>query len=259
MLSLRLWLGGKIYGSVGVSGTRISPNRMVKWNCEEPEVEAHRYVAEHTTIPVPRLFGVHKVRGELALEMEFLPGCEILQVCWKNFTHQQKQALVDEISGYIKQLRALEPPNPHRVSSTDGNACRQIRVGSVKRFGPFDNISAFHKLIRGNWDFEKSTQLFGEDVVRVHQRDYRINFTHSDLGVQNILVRDDATVAAIIDWECAGYYPEYWEYKMAHYNAVLLPEFYEMLRERIERHDEELKAERILWRWLDQPLDEDRS
>ena len=46
---------------------------------------------------------------------------------------------------------------------------------------------------------------------------------------------------------------------MAHYNSVLLPEFYEMLREKIDRYDDELKAERALWRWLDQPLDEDYS
>jgi hypothetical protein len=43
---------------------------------------------------------------------------------------------------------------------------------------------------------------------------------------------------------------------MAHYNAVLLPEFYDMLKERVDRYDEELEAERVLWRKLDQPLDE---
>jgi hypothetical protein len=42
---------------------------------------------------------------------------------------------------------------------------------------------------------------------------------------------------------------------MAHYNAVLLPEFYDMMRERIDRYDEELEAERVLWQKLDQPLD----
>ena len=41
MLSLRLWLGDKIYGSVGISCTRISPNRMVKYT-EESELEARR-------------------------------------------------------------------------------------------------------------------------------------------------------------------------------------------------------------------------
>jgi hypothetical protein len=256
MLSLRLWLGGKIYGSAGISAKRISPNRMVKWNCEEPELEAQRYIAANTTIPIPRIQGVHKRKGKLALEMDFIPDCDILQACWHDFTDEQKQALVEEIGGYIKQLRDLEPPSAHRISSTDGNACRQIRVGSVKRFGPFDDASGLHTLIRGGWDLERSTTLFGEEVVRVHERDYKIRFTHGDLGVQNILVRKDATVAAIIDWECAGWYPEYWEYTMAHYNAVLLPEFYDMLREKVDRYDEELAAERILWQKLDQPLDE---
>jgi hypothetical protein len=193
-------------------------------------------------------------------KLEFLSDCETLQHCWDRFTDLEKQGLVDEIAGYIKQLRDLEPPDLHRVSSTEGNACRQIRVGTVKRFGPFDDAAGFHKLIRGNTDLEPSRQVFGEDVVQCHQRDYRIRFTHGDFGVSNILVRYDATVAAIIDWECAGWYPEYWEYTMAHYNHIYCMEFYAMLRERVEtRYDEELKAERAMWRMLDQPLDEMRG
>jgi len=257
MLSFRLWLGKKIYGS-NISIVRISPTRMIKWGCEESELEAHRYIAANTTIPVPKLHRVHNLRGKLALEMEYIADGEILRAHWGDYTDQQKMALVDEVAGYINQLRDLEPPNAHRVSSTDGNACRQIRVGSVKRFGPFDDIPAFHNFIRGNMDFENTLQGFGEEVVQVHQRDdYAIRFTHGDLGVQNILVRKDATVAAIIDWECAGWYPEYWEYTMAHYNYVMFPEFYDLLRERAgTRCDVELKAERSLWRWFDQPLDE---
>jgi hypothetical protein len=65
MLSLRLWLGGKIYGSEGISAKRISPKRMVKWNCEEPELEAQRYIAANATIPIPRIYGVHERRGKL--------------------------------------------------------------------------------------------------------------------------------------------------------------------------------------------------
>lgn len=125
----------------------------------------------------------------------------------------------------MKQLRELEPPNSHRVSSTDGNACRQIRVASVKRSGTFEDIAAFHRFVRGNVDLEGCKDVFDEAVARTHQRPYGIRFTHGDLEVQNVLVRDDATVAAIIDRECAGWYPEYWEYTMAHYNQVLLAEF----------------------------------
>ena len=42
----------------------------------------------------------------------------------------------------------------------------------------------------------------------------RILFAHSDLRPQNIIVKD-GKVAAIIDWERSGWYPEYWEYAKA--------------------------------------------
>ncbi|KAK4574083.1 hypothetical protein LTR86_001844 [Recurvomyces mirabilis] len=255
MLALRLWLGGKFFGLVGSVGARVTPGRMIKWDCDEPELEGLRYVAANTDIPIPRLYRVHRFNRRLALEIEFFSGCDTLQACWRGYTYDQKQAIVDQIGGFIKQLRKLEPPHPQRISSTDGGACRDIRVGSVKRFGPFDDLAAFHECVRGGIAPEHVEDTFGAKVARVHQRKYKVCFTHGDLGVQNILVRD-AKVVAVLDWECAGWYPEYWEYTKAHYNSVLLPEFYEMLRERIERYDEELEAERVLWRRLDQPLDE---
>lgn len=42
--------------------------------------------------------------------------------------------------------------------------------------------------------------------------------THNDLHPRNVTVRD-GKVAAILDWELAGFYPEYWEYVKAWYRA----------------------------------------
>jgi hypothetical protein len=198
---------------------------------------------------------VHSYRGQLALEMEFFTGCEILQVAWRGYSQQQKEAIVEQVCRFIAQLRQLEPLHPHRVSSTDGGPCRDIRIGSVKLCGPFENSAAFHECVRGGIAQEHAQKIFGSEVLQVHQRNHKVCFTHGDLSVQNILVRD-AKVVAIIDWECAGWYPEYWEYTKAHYNIVYLPEFYEMLRQKVVRYDDELRAERILWDRLDQPLDE---
>ncbi|KAK6856449.1 hypothetical protein PG995_006636 [Apiospora arundinis] len=39
-------------------------------------------------------------------------------------------------------------------------------------------------------------------------------FTHGDLNPSNIFVRGDEVVG-IIDWETAGWYPDYWEYTSA--------------------------------------------
>lgn len=259
LLSIRLWVGEKLFGFVGdqscPAGVRVSQKRMIKWQCEAPEVEALRFAAANTTIPIPKIYRVHHYGGKLAIEMEYLTGCSTLRIAWRQLSLQQRHAIVDEVATYIKQLRKLKPLREHEISSTHGGPCRDIRVISVKLFGPFQNSSAFHECLRGGVDMETGKKSFGEHVIEVHARDYQTRFTHGDLTAYNILVRE-GRVAAIIDWECAGWYPEYWEYTKAHYNYFYLTEFYDMLDQRIDRYDEELEAERQLWRRWNQPLDD---
>jgi hypothetical protein len=141
-----------------------------------------------------------------------------------------------------------------KISATKGGACRDVRIGSSGLFGPFDNVASFHRCLRGGVESDSTCEVFGAKIDSVHSRSYSIRFTHRDLGVPNILIRD-GKVVAIIDWECSGWYPEYWEYTKAHYNSVLVPELYEMLRQHIPRYDAESAAERELWRVFDQPYD----
>ena len=46
----------------------------------------------------------------------------------------------------------------------------------------------------------------------------RIVLTHGDLVPRNILVKN-GRIVGIIDWEMAGFYPEYWEYAKGHLYA----------------------------------------
>lgn len=40
--------------------------------------------------------------------------------------------------------------------------------------------------------------------------------THGDIQMKNIMVRSGPTMEIVIlDWECAGWYPSYWEYSIA--------------------------------------------
>jgi Ser/Thr protein kinase RdoA (MazF antagonist) len=86
-------------------------------------------------------------------------------------------------------------------------------------------------------------------------RKYRSCFTHADLTLRNIIVRE-GKVAAIIDWGFAGWYPEYWEWTKAHYNVYNIPDWYELLGLELTRYDEELVAERVLWKLFDSPIDQ---
>ena len=56
-------------------------------------------------------------------------------------------------------------------------------------------------------------------MSKSHSVKHDIVFTHGDLNLRNILVDDDGKIFGNVDWECAGWYPEYWEYTKAHFSA----------------------------------------
>lgn len=259
LLAIRIWLGKTFFGTVGdpsnPAGYRVGRHRFIKWPCQQSELDALRFIADSTTIPVPKVYRSHKYQRHLAVEMTYLRGCETLRKAWRSLSAEQKKHITRQIADAIEQLRMLRPFDDQQVSSTYGRPCRDIRVGTSKVFGPFKDVTAFHDFLRGGLSLEVSANSFGRQVVKVHERKYAINYTHGDLASLNILVRD-GNLTAIIDWECAGWYPEYWEYTKAHYNCVYLPEFHDMLDQHLHRYDKELQAERVLWDRYDQFLDE---
>jgi hypothetical protein len=42
-------------------------------------------------------------------------------------------------------------------------------------------------------------------------------------------------LSGIVDWECAGFYPEYWEFTKLVYGAERIPEIREIVRGRSQR------------------------
>ena len=58
MLCCRVWLGYHIYGNLGPRTIRIGPRTIIKWgiNVDLAEADTMRFVAEHTSVPVPEVF-----------------------------------------------------------------------------------------------------------------------------------------------------------------------------------------------------------
>ncbi|KAE8371337.1 kinase-like protein [Aspergillus bertholletiae] len=228
LLSIKLWIGKRLFGQVGQSGVRIRPHRIIKG----PYVHHHR--------------------DGLYLELGYINGID-LQAAWLGgcLSQDQKRHIITEVSGYINQLRSLEPPCKGIVSSADLEACHYHRIGS-STFGPFNEHAEFHSFLRRHIRIEDSTQVFSKEVTDCHSRWYRSCFTHADLCPRNIIV-DNGKVAAVIDWESGGWYPEYWEYTKPHVSQIEMPEWYEGLKSAMARYDVELRAERTPWRQCDQP------
>ncbi|KAG5929128.1 hypothetical protein E4U42_007032 [Claviceps africana] len=242
-LRTRLWLGRLLFRPLsGDRLTRVSWHRVIKGPCRPTEVEAMQYVAAHTTVPVPKLFAVHIDDGEIYIEMAYITGTT-LEGGWDGLSTDQKSVIFAELKQHVSSLRELSPPVEGMVSSALQNPAWDARVGH-NLFGPV-SLNEFHSVVRGHLVMEDVAQYLGEGVVRMHTAPYRICFTHADLAARNIMIRN-GHIAAIIDWDFAGWYPEYWEFTKAQYTE-LGGGSREFVFDALPCYEAELEAERILW------------
>ncbi|KAH7175286.1 kinase-like domain-containing protein [Dactylonectria macrodidyma] len=249
-LRLRLWLGKLLFRPLGPFAVRVSWYRLIKGPCRPPEVEAMQYAASRTTIPVPRIYAIHtEDNGSIYIEMEYVRG-ESLDSAWSGLSNIQRDTIFADIKQHISSLRKLQPPAEDIVSSALQNPAYDCRIGA-RFYGPLNHVE-FHSLARGHLRMEDVAPFLGQEVAKVHTARYQTHFTHADLAPRNIIVRR-GRVAAILDWEFAGWYPEYWEFTKAHFNYFPGEDWEEYLRVALPCYETELTAEQTLWMRLPEP------
>ncbi|KAL2137568.1 hypothetical protein VTI28DRAFT_9038 [Corynascus sepedonium] len=86
-------------------GTKLTKFR--RGGVRPSEAEAMRFVSEHTSIPVPRVYDV----GEEHITMEFIEG-DTLAKAWEDILSVEDRTLVArQLRDYINQLRAIKSPD----------------------------------------------------------------------------------------------------------------------------------------------------
>lgn len=152
-----------------------------------------------TSIPVPRIHRTYTYHGKLFIELQYIQGTDLESAWTQNLLSvDQKNLIVNELAGYIRQLRELEPPQQGIVASADLHSCLDYRIGT-RPVGPFSSHNEFHSFLRGNIPLEDCGKVYGQQVLQCHSNHYRTCFTHSDLTQRNIIV-DNGRIVAIIDW-----------------------------------------------------------
>ncbi|KAJ9485689.1 hypothetical protein VN97_g7656 [Penicillium thymicola] len=140
--------------------------------------------------------------------MDYIPG-KRLDETWDTLDSSQKLSIADELHSYVNQLRELKG---HYIGTIDRGKAIMGNIASIEG-GPFDTEQEFNEFIL------RDMVSIAPDLLRHYAKfalmdDHEIVFTHSDLAPRNILV-EGGRVAAIIDWEYAGWYPAHWEYCQA--------------------------------------------
>lgn len=169
------------------------------------EAIALRFIKAHTTIPVPEVVSSAWDR----VTMEYIEG-QTLQQAWPILTPDQRSEVMAQLSDYLAQMRAL--PGIY-LGRLDGQGVMLPTI-MTRSGGPFDTVAELH-----DWLVKPPRRLEGESMYW-HQittqlgADYHIVFTHGDIAARNIMIHD-GRIVPILDWESAGWYPEYWEYVFA--------------------------------------------
>ncbi|CAF3645704.1 unnamed protein product [Fusarium graminearum] len=124
-------------------------------------------------------------------------------------------ALNNELHRYLSDLRAMPKPVgiKHAMCNAIGGPLYDYRmiVGQDYDKARGDFIEPFAT----EDDFNKKLQTPAIPGVS-HRSGHEIVLIHADINMRNIL-HHNGRIYGIIDWENAGWFPDYWEYTKALY------------------------------------------
>jgi tRNA A-37 threonylcarbamoyl transferase component Bud32 len=193
------------------SVVKVGADIVVKYgDVEFIEAANMNFIRENTSIPVPKVLHTYERTGKRYIVMEFVDGV-LLEDVWRKCPDQEWGVIVSELKGYLGEMRAIEPPENCMIGSVLGGPAVDRRQLGAVRAGPFKTETEFN-----DWqlfclipNLPLSRMEMYEGIFNSLQ--HKLVFSHGDLAYYNIMVKD-GHIAAIIDWEFAGWYPEHWDY-----------------------------------------------
>ncbi|OBT81557.1 hypothetical protein VE02_09544 [Pseudogymnoascus sp. 03VT05] len=159
-----------------------------------------------------------------------------LEEAIQSFSYTERSQLAADIRSCVIQFRQIPNPNSAAICSTDGVPAFDYRLGDPA--GPFDSEEAFNKHVI----FWKSLRS------AIHDHRHEIFFSHADSSPTNILV-ERGKLSGIVNFGCAGFYSQYWEYTKGVYGHFGLETAWpDTLTDAFSGlYKDELAAEKLLW------------
>lgn len=158
-------------GPYGLIIPRAGPQRI------QNEAASLQYIASETNIPVPKVYASFEADGAFWLITERVDGVDLAEL-----PEEKKVIVMKELERHLQTLRKL---NSSVMGGPTGIVVPPYRLT--------------HATKRDEWKLREG--LAGEYV-----------FCHNDLSQYNVIVDPETVkIKAIIDWEYAGFYPDFFE------------------------------------------------
>lgn len=212
------------------------------------QARAMDLVERHTQIPAPRTIDVISTPKLSFLLMTRAPGTPLGHLLIYMSDAEIAQ-LVQDLRRCLWQMVAI--PNPFSpqwaICSAHGEGCFDFRLNGSTRV---DNIRFKSEAEFNEFLLSEVPESEREQATRTLSIIHRIYFTHGDLNMRNILI-DKGKLSGIVDWENAGWLPEYWDYTKIHFTTRLTRRFLDDVVEKVfPDYSKELENERSLWQWV---------
>lgn len=181
-------------------------------------------VARSAGMPVPKVLNCGEHPGlptrRVSILMTRLPGFPLANSYDALQEEEVEGPWMGELGRCLDAMRTW--PSPHgegSICSIQGTSIRSSRVPG-HLMGPCKSEKELHDYLLS----PASSHGFGSGeeyqntlavAKKIQTMPHRIVFTHGDFKHHNILVDDDGHLSGFLDWECAGWCPEYWEYTTA--------------------------------------------
>lgn len=181
-------------------------------------------MARAAGMPVPKVLscGEHpedSFNRVFSILMTRLPGVS-LENSSDPFEPDFEEPWIHDLKLCLDSMRQWRTPSDeNRICSVLGTSIRSTRVPN-HIMGPFTNEGGLtqYLLSAASAHGFQSREKYDEALVRakrIDQRPHRVTFTHGDFKAHNILVDDDGHLSAFLDWESAGWCPEYRDFTTA--------------------------------------------
>lgn len=178
---------------------------------------------------VPKLYAAFhdEPTGHSFIIMEYIPG-KTLESLWEDLSKDEEGAraratIAQHLKTAFDALRQIPSQDGDRGAKYYGKLGFQpyddIFLGAA---GPFPTEQALNEAL-----YQRYAALHGPALARGRGAFYRDCvfpavlrghapvWTHGDLQAKNVLVRQSDGRPYLLDWECAAWYPSYWEYANA--------------------------------------------
>ncbi|KAG7102612.1 hypothetical protein HYQ44_018422 [Verticillium longisporum] len=210
------------------------------------EVEAMTFVQRETSVPVPTVLEVYiddqYDEDKCWILMERLPGSQ-LGTAWPEMDEDARSETIRQLRSYLEQIHHLRPAGAGVIGSVSGGAAFDHRLSNMHTCGPFASVADFHDFLVAPVKQSPRPGTFAKYRTRFPDT-YEIRFAHADLSWENILVdASTGNITGILDWEMAGYWPEWWEYRKALFGSRSQPWWIQVLKQVMTEYSRETEVD----------------